>query len=95
MPYSGERELLELASITNARHQVEELFCHSTVINSEPELFLSKRISGKRMEKSLMEWRHSDRTKLGSSRTENTTDNIASRQEPSLTALQEAQQAAE
>jgi hypothetical protein len=47
-------------------HQVEEWGCHSTVKNSVPKLFLSKRTEGTKMEKSLKERRPSDRPKLGS-----------------------------
>jgi hypothetical protein len=36
-------------------HQVEGWGCHSTVKNSDPELFLSKRISETKMEKRLRE----------------------------------------
>jgi hypothetical protein len=36
-------------------HQVEGCDCHLTVQNSDPELFLSKRIAGTKMEKRLRE----------------------------------------
>ena len=68
--------------------------CHLTVVNFDQELFQSKRIAGTKTEKSLKERSPSDRTKLRSSRPDNTNDNIAYRQGPSMTAFQEAQQAA-
>jgi len=39
--------------------------CHSTVKNSDPELFLTKRTPGTKMEKRVRERRFSDRYKLG------------------------------
>ena len=56
MPYSGERELVE-----------SRWSCLFTVKNSDPELFLSKRTAGTKMEKSLRKRKSSDRHKLGSS----------------------------
>jgi hypothetical protein len=44
MPNSGERELEELTSSRKTEHQVEGWGCHPTVKNSDPELFLPKRI---------------------------------------------------
>ena len=67
MPYSGERELVESTSSRKTGHQVEGWGCHPTVKNSDPELFLSKRTAGTKMEKRLRERRSSDRPKLGSS----------------------------
>jgi hypothetical protein len=40
--------------------------CHTTVKNSDPELFLSKRTAETKMERSLRERQSSDRPKLGS-----------------------------
>ena len=67
MPYSGERELVESTSSRKTGHQVEGWGCHPTVKNSDPELFLSERTAGTKMEKSLRKRRSSDRPKLGSS----------------------------
>ena len=66
MPNSGERELEELTSSRKTEHQVEGWGCHPTVKNSDPELFLSKRTAGTKMEKRLRERRSSDWPKLGS-----------------------------
>ena len=41
--------------------------CHPMVKNSDPELFLSERTAGTKMEKNLSKRRSSDRPKLGSS----------------------------
>jgi hypothetical protein len=68
MPYSGERELVEFTSSRKTRHQMEGWGCHHTVKHSDPELFMSKRTAGTKMEKRLRERRPSDRQfKLGSS----------------------------
>jgi hypothetical protein len=56
MPYSGERELVEPTSSRKTGHQVEGWGCHPTVKNSDPELFLSKRTVGTKMEKSRAWW---------------------------------------
>jgi hypothetical protein len=45
---------------------VEEWGCHPIIKNSDPELFLSKRTAGIKMEKRLRKRRSSDRVKLGS-----------------------------
>jgi hypothetical protein len=66
-PNSGERDLVESISSRNTGHQVEGWGCHPTVKNSDPELFLSKRTAGAKMETSLRKRRFSDWTKLGSS----------------------------
>jgi hypothetical protein len=67
MPYSGIRELVESNSSGKTGHQVEKWGCHSTVKNSDPELFWSERTAGSKIMKSLRERRSSDRPKLGSS----------------------------
>ena len=67
IPYSDERELVESTSSRKTGHQVEGWVCHPTVKNSEPELFLSERTAGTKMEKSLRGRRSSDRPKLGAS----------------------------
>jgi hypothetical protein len=54
MPNSWERELVESICSRKTGYQVEELGCHPTVKNSDPELFLSK-ITTTKMEKSLRE----------------------------------------
>ena len=53
MPNSRERELVEFTSSRKIGHQVEGWGCHARVKNSEPELFLSKRTAGTKMEKRL------------------------------------------
>ena len=58
---SGEREHVELIS---SRNQVEGWGCHPRVKNTDSELFLSKRTSGTKMEKRVMERRFSDWPKL-------------------------------
>ena len=67
MPNSRERELVESTSSRKTGHQVEGWGCHPTVKNSDPELFLSERTAGTKMEKSLRKRRSSDRPKVGSS----------------------------
>jgi hypothetical protein len=62
-------EYSELVVSTFSRkrgHQVEIWGCHPSVKNSDPELFLSKRTSGTKMEKRLKERRSSDWPKLES-----------------------------
>jgi hypothetical protein len=66
MPNCGERELVESISSKKRGHQVEGWGCHPTVRNSDPELFLSKRAAGIKMEKRPNERRSSDGPKLGS-----------------------------
>ena len=65
MSHSGEREFVESSSSRKIRHQLERLGCHPMVKNSDPELFLSQRTSGTKVEKKLRERR--SRPKLGSS----------------------------
>ena len=65
IPNCGERELVESISSKKRGHQVEGWGCHPTVKNSDPELFLSERTAGSKMEKSLRKRRSSDRPKLG------------------------------
>jgi hypothetical protein len=66
MPYSREWELVESTSCRKSGHQVERWGFHPTVKNSDPELFLSKRTAGTKMEKRMRERRSSERPKLGS-----------------------------
>jgi hypothetical protein len=54
---SGKRELAESTSSRKTGHQVEGWGCHPTVKNSDPELFLSKRTAGAKMEKKRKESR--------------------------------------
>jgi hypothetical protein len=53
MPNSGERELVQSTSIRKIGHQVERWGFHPTIKNSDPELILSKRNAGTKMEKRL------------------------------------------
>jgi hypothetical protein len=62
---SGERELRDFTSNRKTKYQVEEWTYHSTV-KTDPELFLSKRTTGIKMEKRLRERRSSDWPELGS-----------------------------
>ena len=66
MPNSGERELVESTSNRKTGHQVEGRGCNPIVKNSDPELFLSGRNAGTKMDKSLRK-RSSDKSDLGSS----------------------------
>ena len=66
MPNSGERELVDSISSRKTEHQVEGWGCHHIVKTSDPELFLSKRTAGTKVEKRLREKRSSDWPKLGS-----------------------------
>jgi hypothetical protein len=65
MSNSGERELVESICSRGTGHQVEGWGWHSTVKNSDPELFLSKRTAGTKMETGLRERTSSDQSKLG------------------------------
>jgi hypothetical protein len=67
MSYSGKKELVESTSSRKTGHQMEGWGCHHTVKNSEPELFLSEKISWSKTEKNLMKRRSSNRPKLESS----------------------------
>ena len=61
MPNSRERELVKSTSSRKTGHVVEGWhYCHPTVKNSDPELFLSKRTAGTKMEKSLRERQFSE-----------------------------------
>ena len=48
MPNSEERELVESTSSRKTVHQVDRWGCHSTVQNSDPELFLYKKLQLKK-----------------------------------------------
>jgi hypothetical protein len=65
MPNTGEGRLVDSTSSRKIMPQVEGWGCHSTVKNSDPELFLSKRTAGANMEKRLRERRSSDQHNLG------------------------------
>jgi hypothetical protein len=96
MPNSGERELVESISRRKTEHQVEGWGSHATVKNSDPELSLSKRTSGTKIEKKLRKRRSRDWLKLGSSSKRCLLQGLtlllmlwcAYRQEPSMAALQ-------
>jgi hypothetical protein len=63
---SGKRGLVESTSGKKAWHQLEGCSCDPTVKNSDPELFLSKRTEGTKMEKGLRKRKStSDKPKLG------------------------------
>jgi hypothetical protein len=64
MPYSRKKELVEFTSSRKTGHQVNGWCCHPTVKNSDPELFLSERTAGTKMDKSLGKRRSSDRPKF-------------------------------
>ena len=65
-PNSWEKELVEPTSSRKTGHQVEGWGCHPTVKNSDPELFLSKRTAGTKMEKRLKERWFNVQPNLGS-----------------------------
>ena len=64
MPNSGEKELIESTSSRKTDHQVEGWGCYPTVNNSDPDLFLSKRTAGTKMEKKLRQTKSIDRPKM-------------------------------
>jgi hypothetical protein len=64
---SEEKEFVESISSRKTGNQVEGWGCHPTIKNSDPELLLSKRTAGTKMEKSLRGRRSTVRPKLGSS----------------------------
>jgi hypothetical protein len=70
--------------------------CYPTVKNSDPELFLSERTAGTKMEKSLRKRRSSDPAQGEVPRPDTITEAMGrSQKEFIMTALQKAQQAAE
>jgi hypothetical protein len=102
MPNSGERELVEPTSSRKTGHQVEGWGCHLTVKKSYPELFLSKRTAGTKMEKRLRARRSSDWPNWGiylKARLQGLTLLLmlwcAYRQDHSIAVLRESQQAAD
>ena len=64
MSNTGDGELVDSTSSRKIMPQVEGWGCHSTVKNSDPELFLSKRTAGANMDKRLREMRYSDQHNL-------------------------------
>jgi hypothetical protein len=50
-PYSGKREFVESTSSKKTGHQVEGWGCHHIAKNPDPEMFLSERTAGTKMEK--------------------------------------------
>jgi len=68
IPYIGEREVVEPVSSRKMGLRVEGWGCHTIVKGSDPELFLSKRTAGTKMEKKLMERSSSDWPNLGGSK---------------------------
>ena len=64
MPYNEKRELEASTSSRKTRHHVED---EIPVKNSVPELFVSERTAGTKMEKSLRKRRSNYSPKLGSS----------------------------
>ena len=65
MSNSGERELVESTSSQKPGCQVERWGCYPTVKTSDPELLLSKRTAGTKMEKRPRERQSSDLLNLG------------------------------
>jgi hypothetical protein len=63
-PVLGRGNLQNSPPVERQGHQVEGWGCHPTV-NSDPELFLSKRTAGMKMDKRLRKRRSSDWAKLG------------------------------
>jgi hypothetical protein len=66
MHISGPKELGEFTSSRKTGHQEEGWGCHSTVKNSDPKLFLSKRPAETKMEKRLRERRSNEHPNLNS-----------------------------
>jgi hypothetical protein len=66
MHCSLERELVESTYNRKTEYQLESWSCHHTVNKSDPELFLTKRNAGTKIENNLREMRSNNRTKLGS-----------------------------
>ena len=64
-PNTRESELVKSISSRKTEHQAKGWSFLSTVKNSDPELFLSKRTAGANMEKRLRERRSSDQHNLG------------------------------
>jgi hypothetical protein len=67
MSNSGKRELVESTSSRKTGYQVEGWGCYPTVKKSDPELTLSKRTAGTKVEKRVRKRSSSDKSKLGSS----------------------------
>jgi hypothetical protein len=63
---SEEREIVEPTFGKKDRVSNERWSCHTIVKNSNPELFLSKKTAGTKMEKSLRDKKFSNRCNLGS-----------------------------
>ena len=67
MPYNEKRELEASTSSRKTRHHVED---EIPVKNSVPELFVSERTAGTKMEKSLRKRRSSDMPKFSCNSTD-------------------------
>jgi hypothetical protein len=65
-PNTRESELVKSISSRKTEHQAKGWSFLSTVKNSDPELFLSKRTAGTKMEKGLRKRRFGDWPNLGS-----------------------------
>jgi hypothetical protein len=73
MPYSEERECVKPPLVKKKyRASGEGWGCHPTVKNCDPELFLSERTAGTRLEKRVRKRRPSNRSKFGFSSREGT-----------------------
>ena len=72
MSNSGERELIESTSSRKTGHQMKGWGFHPTVKNSDPEMFLSKRTAGTKIEKRLRKKWSSDQPNWDSSQGEDT-----------------------
>jgi hypothetical protein len=62
---SGERELVESTSSRKTGYHLKGWGHHPAAKNSDPELFLSKRTAGTKMERRLRERSFSDRPNFG------------------------------